>query len=312
MTKKKKRATKNRKKFWIIISCYIAIFVITSITTLATLSWFNSSTWQSDVLYMGGPVYLFFSDASGTKQTSGDEKLVLETPENWDELYPGMNIRLEAQAVLQGHSWTHTEPWGEETVVVTTGAILRAKVMVEVTDPEGNTDSLICKQLYDGIWPQLKTNALKDNSNEGMWVFDQIDTEVPENNFFYYVNKGQSVSETGDYLLTEIGGTTSNQAVGFLNGAIVTLSGLSFGNEHADCKVKFTIVFHALQAFLPYEYDEVGVADFQGELTGGRSDKVLESDVGLAKPLTIANSRDVFTEALAPLYPDSDSPEPTL
>ena len=261
---------------------------------------------------MGGPVYLFFSDESGTKQTSGDESLVTETPDGWDYLYPGMNIRFEAQAVLQGHSFTHTEPWGDETVVVTTGAILRARIMIEVTDPDGNTDSLICNQLYDGIWPQLKENALRDDSNEGVWVFDQIDNDVPENNFFYYVNKNQTVAKTGDYYLTEIGGTIENESVGFLNGAIITLSGLSFGNEHADCKIKFTIVFHALQAFLPYEYDEVGVADYQGELTNGRSDKVLESDVGLAKPLTIGNSRDVFAEALAPLYPGTNAPGVTV
>lgn len=302
MTRKKKKATKNKKKFWIILSCYIAIFVITSITTLATLSWFNGSTWQTNVLYMGGPVYLFFSDSSGTKQTSGDEQLVTETPEGWNYLYPGMNIKFEARAVLQGHSWTHTEPWGDQTVVVTTGAILRARIMVEVTDPQGNTDSLICNQLYDGIWPQLKTNALLDQGDEGIWVFDEIDTAVPENNYFYYVHKGQSGSDVGEYQLTEIGGTTFNQSVGFLDGAVITLSGLNFTNEHADCIIKFTIVFHALQAFLPYEYDEVDVAPYQGDTTG-RSELVTEEDVGLPKPLTIENSREIFREALAPLYP---------
>ena len=39
--KKKKKVSKNKRKFFIILSCYIAVFIITCITTVATLAWFN-------------------------------------------------------------------------------------------------------------------------------------------------------------------------------------------------------------------------------------------------------------------------------
>ncbi len=102
-----------------------------------------------------------------------------------------------------------------------------------------------------------------------------------------------------------MGGVKDNVAVGFLNDAVVTLSGLSFVNEHADCDIKFTIVFHALQAFLPYEDEDIG-EPYQGSSIG-RSDKVVESDMGLAKPLTIGNSRRVFAEAFSVIYDNKKS-----
>lgn len=253
---------------------------------------------------MGGPVYLYFSDASGVQQTSGENQLVTETPPNWDMLYPGMNIHFEAQAVLQGHSWTHEKTSGENVIVVTTGAILRARILIEVTDPEGNTDTTYTNDLYNWIWPQLQARALADESNEGMWVFDEIDTETPENNYFYYVNKSQSHTSTGDYVLTEIGGVDYNVSVGFLNDAVITLPGVELTNDHADCRIKFTIVFHGLQAFLPYESQDIG-QPYQGDTTG-RSTLVTYDDVGMAKPLTIANSRRVFKEAFSSIYDETE------
>ena len=295
MSKKKKKISAKRKKFFIIISCYIAIFLITSIFTSVTLAWFNGSTWQSNVLYMGGPVYIYFSD-DDEKQTSGAGKLVTETPKSWDYLYPGMNIHFEAQAVVQGAKWEKPRYDGETQIVYTTGAVLRAKIRLEVIDTEGNNDSMLAQEIYNWIWPQLYNKATQDNSNEGRWIMDELDASKQENNYFYYVNKNQSV-ETAQQVLTEVGGVDYNVAVGFLNNAIITLPGLELTNIHADCDIKFTISFQAIQAFFPYTSDDIDTK-FEGDLTDRESDLVTWDDLGLGKPLTIKNSRRMFQEAL--------------
>lgn len=318
--KKKKKLTSGRKKFFIIASCYVAVFLVTAILTATTLSWFTGSTWSTEMLYMGGPVYIYFSDDSGVKNTSGENQLVMTLPPKWDKLYPGMNIKLEAKAVIEGGSWEKEKYNGETIEIITTGAILRAKVLVEVTTPRGtkypNEDSSaediqIAQSLYDNLWPQLQAKAQSSDDGYGKWVFDYQNTEKMEENYFYYVLNNQTTpsnpltANVSNYNLAEVGGVKDNVAVGFLNDAVVTLSGLSFVNEHADCDIKFTIVFHALQAFLPYEDEDIG-EPYQGS-TVGRSDKVIESDVGLAKPLTIGNSRRVFAEAFSVIYDNKKS-----
>ncbi len=311
MKKKKKKISKNKKKFFIILSCYIAVFLVTAILTASTLSWFTGSTWSTEMLYLGGPVYLYFSDDSGVKNTSGENQMVIDLPPKWDKLYPGMNIHFEAKAVLQGAKWEKPKYNGETVTIITTGAILRAKVLISVTTPQGTrypsddptaTNYQIAQSLYNNLWPQLQAKAQNSDDGTGKWVFDLQNTEKIEENYFYYILSDQTnQADIGNYKLVEVGGVEENVAVGFLNDAVITLSGLGFVNEHADCDIKFTIVFHALQAFLPYEEVDLDT-DYQGDTTG-RSDKVIWSDIGMAKPLTIGNSRRVFTEAFAPIYP---------
>lgn len=295
MSRKKKKLTKNRKKFFIILACYLLTFILTSVITTATLSWFNSSTWQAETMYMGGPVYIYFSDDSGVTPTSGRGKLVTKTPPGWTKLYPGMNINFQAKAVVQGKKFEQVRPSGEEVVYYTTGAVLRAKISLSVVDPNGANNSLVATQLYDWIWPQLKNKALDDVANEGVWIFDPLDGTIDENNYFYYCVKNQNKSTVGEYLLTEVGGVDYNVSVGFLNNAVIQLPSIDLTNAHADCIITFTIVFEAVQAFLPYEEADIG-KPYQGDTTG-RSDKVEMGDVGLEKPLTIGNSRKVFNES---------------
>jgi len=247
---------------------------------------------------MGGPVYIYFSDDSGVAKKSGSGKLVTEMPPGWSKLYPGMNIKFEAKAVIEGHTFEQTDINGEELIQYTTTAVLRAKIRLEIVDPYGNKhdSSAVASDLYEYIWPQLKERAENDTSNEGMWIFDELDTTLEENNYFYYVNKNQTVDESGDYLLTELGGLPTNVSVGFLNNAVIQLPPLELTNDHADCRITFTIVFDAVQAFFPYEQEDVG-KDYQGDTTG-RSDKVVQGDVGLGKPLTVANSRKIFNESM--------------
>ena len=312
MKKKKRKITRKKKKFFIILACYIATFVITAAVTLSTLAWFNSSTHADNVLYMGGPVYMHFSDAEGTPG-SGEGELEINMPPNWEKLYPGMNIEFEARAIIEGASWQKEVPVNETITIVTTGAILRARVMLSISDPSGaiiyplpegaeDPGNTISKDIYDWIWPQLQDKAVKDNSEEGAWVFDNVD-EFPEDNYFYYVEKGQTKATSGEYQLKEVGGVETNVSVGFLNKAVVTLPPLPLTNLHADCRIKFTVVFHALQAFLPYEEKEVGVAKYVGDNSGRLVNK---DDVGMPKPLTIANSRSYYAEAFAPLYPGDE------
>lgn len=298
MSKKKKKLSKGKKKFFIIISCYVAIFLITSIFTSVTLAWFNGSTYQSNILYMGGPVYMYFSDSSGVTPTSGEKKLVTETPEGWDYLYPGMSIYFEAKAVLQGAKWEKPKDNGETQFVYTTGAVLRAQIKLEVIDTEGSNNSLLANEIYNWIWPQLYDKATNDQSNIGYWIMDTLPTSTrQEDNYFYYVNKGQTgLDKIGDYELTEVGGVDYNVSVGLLNEAIITLPGLELTNIHADCDIKFTIIFQAIQAFFPYTSDDL-YSDYQGDTTG-RDPQVTQDDLGLPKPLTIENSRRMFAEAL--------------
>lgn len=246
---------------------------------------------------MGGPVYIYFSDDSGITNTSGAGKLVTETPPGWTRLYPGMNINFEAKAVVEGHEFIKEKYDGETITYYTTGAVLRAKVMLEVTDSTGTNNSPVSLDIYDWIWPQLKKNAINDTQNPGMWVFDQLDNSNLESNYFYYVAKNQSnIDSTGDYKLVEVGGRKENVTVGFLNNTIVHLPPIELTNTHADCILKFTIVFEAVQAFFPYEKRDLGEA-YQGDTTG-RSPLVEEQDLGLEKPLTVANSRRLFNESV--------------
>ena len=312
MMKKKRKISKKKKKFFIILACYIATFVITAVVTLSTLAWFNGSTHASNVLYMGGPVYIHFSNDSGKIPSSGSEALVVNMPNDWTRLFPGMNIEFEASAVIEGASWQKEVPVDKTVTIVTTGAILRARVMMTITDKTGtiiypqssnqvplSEQESVAKDIYDWIWPQLQATAIADTSEEGMWVYDNI-SPFPEDNYFYYVAKGQDPEDDEDHNLLQVGGVDTNVSVGFLNKAVVTLPGVPLTNLHAECRIKFTVVFHALQAFLPYEADEVGVATYLGDNSGR---KVTYDDVGLPKPLTIKNSRSYYAESFAPLYP---------
>ena len=293
--KKKKKLNKNKKKFFVILTCYIVTFVITSLFTASTLAWFNGSTWQDEVVYMGGPVYIYFSDSTGVNKTSGEGQLVTHLPANWSKLYPGMNIHFESRVVLQGHTFTNEDAVGEEFQQNTSTAVLRARMMLTVTDRNGNTDSEVATQLYNWIWPQLKTNAIIDSGNSGIWVFDKLEENtVEEDNYFYYIAKDQTQTNTGKYLLEEVGGQEVNVSVGFLTDTIIQIPPVIVTNEHADCSLTFTIVFEALQAYFPYEAEDVGVEIYQGDSSGRF---VQEFDVGLEKPLTIENSRELFEEA---------------
>ena len=196
MSKKRKKLTKSKKKFFIIASCYVAVFLVTAIVTLSTLSWFGSSTWSTEELYMGGPVYIDFTNGDGTQITSGKDEMVLTIPPLWDKLYPGMNIHFEAPCTLQGAKFENTKTYGERVDVYTTGAILRAKVLIKVTDPQGNeypsdnadpADVQIARELYDNLWPQLQEKARSSNDGTGKWIFDHQNFDRYEENYFYYV-----------------------------------------------------------------------------------------------------------------------------
>ncbi len=320
MKKGKKKLTSKKKKFFIIISCYIAVFLVTAILTATTLSWFSGSTWSTEMLYMGGPVYIDISDDSGNI-THGSNSLVMTLPPNWDKLYPGMNIKFEAKAVVTGRSWVKEKYNNETTTIITTGCVLRAKVLIEVTTPNGTKypsddataeDILIAQALYENLWPQIqaKAQSTMDASSygKGKWVFDYQNSEKMEENYFYYVESsektpalptstfaGEGYADVSKYKLVEVGGVDYDVSVGFLNNATVTLAPLAFVNEHADCDVKFTIVFQAVQAFLPYENEDLGDTKPDGTT-------VTYDDLGLPRDLTIGNSRRVFAEAVSDIY----------
>lgn len=319
MKRKKKKITKSKKKFFIILACYIAVFVITCVTTAATLSWFQGSTWQDKTLYMGGPVYLYFSDSSGVKETSKANSLTIDTPADWDRLYPGMNMRIGARCVVQGAKFENKVN-NETQIVYTTGAVLRARIAIKVKDPLGNYNSELCRDVYDNVWAQMRESAIQneDDKNEGVWVMDDdfnyvtqtpvdqdnADTSNEEDHFFYYVKKNQSFENSGKYGLLEVGGTEENVSVGFLDKAVLTLSGVELSNLHAECEITFTIIFHGLQAFLPYESTDIG-SPYQGDTTG-RLPTVSRNDVGMPKPLTIENSRKYFRKSFESIYSGID------
>lgn len=306
--KKKKKLNKRKKKFFIILSCYIATFLITSLVTVSTLSWFTGSTWQDEALYMGGPVYIYFSDNTETNITSGAGQLVSHLPANWDKVYPGMNIIFEAKAVFQGHTFDNTTTTGENWQQYTSTGVLRAKMKIEVSDPITGENSLIAQEIYNWIWPQLRDYARSDETTTGQWVFDELDLSNQENNYFYFVAKNQaSVANYQKLLLKEVGGNSNNEAVDFLKDAVIQFPGMELTNIHADCDITFTIIFEALQAFFPYEAEEVGVALYQGDTTG-RSIYVTWDDVGLGKPLTLENSRKLFNESLNSATPAPSTP----
>lgn len=302
MKKGKKKNLTKKKKFFIILSCYIALFLVTCITTSVTLAWYHSSSWQTEDMYLGGPVYITFSDNEGNP-TSGADELTTETPENWSKLYPGMNIKFEASCRLEGHKWDHTLPGdGGEISVITTGAVLRSRIMLEVIDPDGNNDSDISIAVYNNIFAQLKHKATADDTLGGKWLFHVTDNTVLENNFFYYVEKDQTHASTGDYTLVEVGGTEEDTYVDFLKQTVITVSPI-FNNDYADCTIKFTIIFHALQAFFPYTMADVGSV-YQNDDSGR---EVTPADVGYSKPRTITNSIPMFRESLSDHYSNPDA-----
>lgn len=315
MKKNRKKNTKKRKKFFIILSCYIAVFVITCLATTSTLAWFSGSTFSKGTVYLGGPVYLYFGDSEGNK-TSQEDQLTLIAPPGWQKLYPGMNIQFKARAILQGTSKVDVvDETGVETTIYATGAILRARIMIEVLPPENanydeETIARITQGLYDNVWVQMKAKAVSntDSGNKGVWIFDKdynyTETGLEEDHFFYYVMPNQTgITNSGKYTLIEVGGSNLDDSVGFLDNAVITLSGIRFENEHAECKIKFTIIFHALQAYLPILPSEVNQA-YPGDTSG----RIIQNyEVGDPKPLTVENSRLYFSQAFDDIYGDTES-----
>ncbi len=309
--KRKKKLNKKKKKFFIILSCYVATFLITSLVTVSTLAWFGGSTWQDEVVYMGGPVYIYFSDDTTTNITSGKGELVSHLPTGWERLYPGMNINFEAQAVFVGHTFDNTTTEGDLWQQYTTGGVLRARIKLEVFDPNTGGNSEVAQEIYDWIWPQLQSEAILHPGINGSWVFDQLNFTTAEQNWFYYVAPNQTdVEDYTKLILQEVGGHPYNEAVDFLNGAVIQLPGMELTNAHADCDLTFTIVFEAVQAYFPYEMEDIGTP-YQGDTTG-RSPVVTIDDVGLGKPLNLENSRKIFNEAAISTFPEVESsPEPS-
>ena len=127
---------------------------------------------------------------------------------------------------------------------------------------------------------------------------------MEEDHFFYYVAPSQTPSNSGDYSLLQVGGSNTDDSVGFLDNAVITLSGIKFTNEHAECKIKFTIIFHALQAFLPILPSEVG-SPYPGDTTG-RPANIQYGEIGDPKPLTVGNSRMYFAQAFDDIYGEDE------
>lgn len=310
MSKKRRKKLTRKKKFLIIASIYIAVFVLTFVITTTTLAWFHGSTWQSNDIYMGGPVYLYFSDAEGVEKTSGANQLVTELPPGYNRLYPGMNLHFEASCVVEGHAFEHTRENGEELIIYTTGAVLRARIDVDVFDADGNEGTQVAQDLYDEIWTQLKTKAASSDSDTvGKWIYDPRPVEehpTEEDNYFYYIEREQTHATPGEYLLQEVGGDEENVVVKFLSNIVITLNGVYFTNAHADCSVRFTVIFEGLQAYFPYQAADVGTP-WQNDNSGRL---VTYADVGLSKPLTINNGRPLFEEALVFMYEDMNTNTP--
>lgn len=309
--KKKKKLNKKKKKFFIILSCYIATFLITSIVTVSTLAWFSGSDWQDNALYMGGPVYIYFSDNTETNITSGAGTLVSHLPATWEKIYPGMNIIFEARAVFQGHTFDNTTTSGEDWYQYTSSGVLRARIMISVYDPRTGGTSEVAQDIYDWLWPQFRDSAMEDETATGYWIFDEINMNKQENNYFYYVSKNQTPGETdkNKLLLHEVGGQEYNVAVSFLDEAVIQFPGIELTNAHAECDITFTIIFEAIQAYFPYEQAEVGVELFQGNTTG-RDIYVTQDDVGLGKPLTVGNSKKLFNESTQSIPIEDEPTEP--
>jgi len=293
--RKKKKLSKNKRKFFIWASCYLAVFLITAILTASTLSWFAGSTWQDGEMYMGGPVYISIGDDKGIK-TMGENSLTTETPPGWQKLYPGMNIHFEARAILENDKRpNHT------TIPAVSSAVMRAKVMLEIIDKQGHSSKDIDKTsdpeayerinlIYNSIWVQLKAKAqLKeaDNTDPGFWLFHLVNPEEQENYFYYVTAESYTMFKNGTYtdvtqcIMEEVGKEVINDSVGFLNDAIVTIPGVSITNEYAECRLIFTVSFQALQAFFGHNDDQT------------------------EKPLTVSNSIPIYTEASQGYYTES-------
>ncbi|MBQ9792073.1 MAG: hypothetical protein IJW28_05810 [Clostridia bacterium] len=294
----KKKAFRKKQMFFIIVTAYITIFMI---TIGITLSWFGGSTWQDKALYMGGPVYMDFVNNAGNK-TSGAGALVMDLPENWTELYPGMNVNIEASALLIGTQWEHID--GEnQTVVKSTQSILRTRIMVESKDPNGNVTEL-SKSISQPI-----LNALQEyndgtvlTGNTGKWMLDTSD----DDGYFYYIASDFEGTDVNTALMEVSGKESEDAVVHFLEDATVTLPWV-LENNCAGYTLKITVVFQALQAFIPYLSSDVGVTMHH---SGNRL--VQESDRGMARPLYVSTAKPVFKSAFSELYDDGNGYEDEL
>lgn len=288
----KKKAFRKKQMFFIIVTAYITIFMI---TIGITLSWFGGSTWQDKALYMGGPVYMDFVNNNGQK-TSGTGALVMDLPENWTELYPGMNLNIEASALLIGTQWEHID--GEnQTIVKSTQSILRTRILVESRDPEGNVTELsktIAQPILSALQEYSEGEVLTGNT--GKWLLDESDGK----GYFYYVASDFDGTDLGKALMEVSGKESEDAVVHFLENATVTLP-WALENDCSGYTLKITIVFQALQAFIPYLDSDVGVTQYHD---GTRL--VQESDRGTARPLLVNTAKPIFESAFSELYDDGD------
>lgn len=77
-TKKRKKSKRLKKRIGLIAIGGLSLVLTISLSIGATLAWFAGSTWASNQMFMGGPVYIEMAgrgDATGSMWTGGEGKL---------------------------------------------------------------------------------------------------------------------------------------------------------------------------------------------------------------------------------------------
>ena len=71
-TKKRKKTKGSKKRIGIIAVGGLSLVLTICLSVGATLAWFAGSTWSSNQLYMGGPVYVEMAGRGASGTTAGD------------------------------------------------------------------------------------------------------------------------------------------------------------------------------------------------------------------------------------------------
>lgn len=236
-TQKTNKKKKSKLGAFALVALCLMLGIFLSVG--ATIAWFAGSDTANSTMFLGGPVNVVLTNSEGTI-TSGDNTLTTTIARS--ALLPGMAIDFQALAKVTS---TDANP---------TPALLRAKVTCVV---QNDTAGVVNNALNDEI---VRVITMRTNSTDG-WL--------KNGDYYYWCSAG--TGEAGNAVMADIATSSAGTSITFINDRII-LPGKEITNASADSEVTFTVLFEAVQAFLP-------------------------DSTGVDQAHTITNADKVFTEA---------------
>ena len=205
------------------------VLVIFSCIVTFTLAYFFTSDWASSHLQMSGKVEIVAVGKGATYNSIEDgvssANLVIEYDNDYGVLIPGEPIGVYANCKV---SQSTTQP------------LLRAKLILELKNPDTNTDYDDSElNIISNLNQQLNDIIVGDNS----WY-------LHSDGYYYYVKTINS-DDPKSSILKEVDASDGDTIVNFITQPIEFPKNVT--SEFSGLAVKFKITFQAIQNYIPDE-----------------------------------------------------------